>query len=334
MDSFNGKKIILAITPDVKLYQCFKENLEQLGFQVFILSYYKKFKYNSIKDRGINILRKVFLKDKTFKKKLVVSQNNKEILDAISNTPEADFSLTIRADLFHEESINKIINLAKKNYAYQWDGLSRYPEVKKLIPLFDKFYVFDKKDLNIEHKTYLTTNFYFDCYAELFNKKEFEYDFYTLCNYDERINKIISIFEILNNKGFKLKLVLYSKPKKHLEKYPYITFIQEPISYYENLINVSKSRGLIDIIDSTIHGGLSFRIFEALGYDKKLITTNANILDYDFYNEKNIFYLDNNFETNAFDDFLKHPIEIIDSSIKSRYSFSSWIDNILNPNFI
>lgn len=329
MDSFNGKKIILAITPDVKLYQCFKENLEHLGFHVFILSYYKKFKYNSIKDRGINILRKVFLKDKTFKKKLVVSQNNIEILDAISNTPEADFSLTIRADLFHEESINKIINLAKKNYAYQWDGLSRYPEVKKLIPLFDKFYVFDKKDLNIEHKTYLTTNFYFDCYAELFNKKEFEYDFYTLCNYDERINKIISIFEILNNKGFKLKLVLYSKPKKHLEKYPYITFIQEPISYYENLINVSKSRGLIDIIDSTIHGGLSFRIFEALGYDKKLITTNENILNYDFYNENNMFYVNNNIDSLDFEDFLNNPLQNLDPSIKKKYSFTNWISTLL-----
>jgi len=329
MDSFNEKKIILTITPDVKLYQCFKENLEHIGFQVYIITNYKEFKYSSIKDRCINFLIKIFFKDKTFKKKLIVSQNNNEILDAISNTPEADFSLTIRADLFHEESINKIINLAKKNYAYQWDGLSRYPEVKKLIPLFDKFYVFDKKDLNIEHKTYLTTNFYFDCYAELFNKKEFEYDFYTLCNYDERINKIISIFEILYKKGFKLKLVLYSKPRKHLEKYSYITFIQEPISYYDNLINVSKSKGLIDIIDTTIHSGLSFRIFEALGYDKKLITTNENILNYDFYNENNMFYVNNNIDSLDFEDFLNNPLQNLDPSIKKKYSFTNWISTLL-----
>ena len=31
----NKEKIILAITPDVKLYECFLENLKYLGFEVF-----------------------------------------------------------------------------------------------------------------------------------------------------------------------------------------------------------------------------------------------------------------------------------------------------------
>jgi hypothetical protein len=330
MKFFEGKKIILTITPDVELYKCFEDNLKAIGFRVFTISYYRKFKYKNLTDQFVNILKKIFFNDKLYKKKLVKIHNNEEIKKLISKTSEADYSLTIRADLFDVESLKKIIKLGRENYAYQWDGLSRFPEVKKLITLFDKFYVFDEKDLIINNKTHLATNFYFDCYQTLFNKKDIEYDFYTLCNYDKRINKIISIYEILNEKGYKLKLILYSKPKKHLKKYSYITFIQEPISYYENLKNVANSKNLIDIQNSSIHNGLSFRVFEALGYNKKLITTNSNILNYDFYNKNNILYLDNNFNGASFEKFLNAPFEEIESSIKEKYSFTSWINYILN----
>lgn len=329
MKSFDGKKIILAITPNVKLYSCFEDNFKHIGFEVFTISFNNQFKYKSLKERLINVYKKILLNDRIYKKKLIQDQNDDEILKKISNTPNVDYSLTIRADVFKETTLKKILLLGSKNYAYQWDGLSRFPEVKKLIPLFDKFYVFDKKDLNEDYKTYLTTNFYFDCYSQLFNNKEFKYDFYTLCNCDKRIDKIISIFEILNSKGYKLKLILYSKPKKHLKKYTYITFIQEPISYYDNLINVANSKGLIDIQNSAIHAGLSFRIFESLGYNKKIITTNQDVVNYDFYNKNNIFYLTDNFNITLFEEFLDASYKEIDSSIKKKYSFTNWISNIL-----
>jgi hypothetical protein len=38
---------------------------------------------------------------------------------------------------------------------------------------------------------------------------------------------------------------------------------------------------------------LIFRVFEALGYKKKLITNNQDITSYDFYNENNIFVITN-----------------------------------------
>ena len=40
--------------------------------------------------------------------------------------------------------------------------------------------------------------------------------------------------------------------------------------------------------------GLSFRIFEALGYRKKLVTTNTDVVNYDFYNPQNILVIDEN----------------------------------------
>jgi hypothetical protein len=327
MKPFKGKKIILAITPDVKLYSCFEDNLKYLGFTIFTISFYKKFKYKNLKSRLTNIYRKLFFNDKSYKRSLVRIQNNIEVTNQISKTPKADYSLTIRADLFDEKTLKKITLLGNKNYAYQWDGFSRFPDIKKLIPLFNKFYVFDKNDL-IE-KTHPTTNFYFDCYDYLFKRENIEFDFYFIGNYDSRVNTVISIFEILHVKGYKLKLILYSKPRKHLKKYTYITFIEKPLSYYENLEHVANSKVLIDVSNNTIHSGLSFRTFEALGYNKKLITTNSNILIYDFYNKNNIFYLTENYDTNLIDSFLETPFQEINPLIKKKYSFTNWINYIL-----
>lgn len=39
--------------------------------------------------------------------------------------------------------------------AYQWDGMSRFPEVDETIGFFDEFYVFDKNDIESNSKSCL-----------------------------------------------------------------------------------------------------------------------------------------------------------------------------------
>ena len=48
------------------------------------------------------------------------------------------------------------------------------------------------------------------------------------------------------------------------------------------------------VLDSAQEGqmGLTIRVLEALGAKKKLITTNEDIVNYDFYNEENIYVYD------------------------------------------
>ena len=48
---------------------------------------------------------------------------------------------------------------------------------------------------------------------------------------------------------------------------------------------------LIDFVNPK-HNGLSLRIFEALGHNKKLITTNKEVRKYEFYDESNILIYD------------------------------------------
>jgi hypothetical protein len=326
----SNKKIILAIPSDVKLYQCFSDNLHKHGFEVFLLKTIEKYKYKNLLERVKNIIWKTAFGDKQYKKKLIRNHQSKLSLKELDTFPKTDYSLTIRADLFNETVIRKIKELSPNNYAYQWDGLSRFKEAISLIPLFDKFYVFDKNDLTQKNKTYPTTNFYFDCYDFLFENKEVEYDVFFIGSYDNRIEKLIPICEGLYRKGYTLKIILCCKPKPELLKYPFIEFIKKRISYYENLQLVSKSKCIIDLNHDQLHNGISFRVFEALGYNRKLITTNPNIKAYDFYNPNNIFVAENEYNLDKLDIFLKTNLEAIDPRIKAKYSFKNWINYILD----
>ena len=327
--SSKKEKIILAITQDMKIYECFVDNLKFLNFEVFLIcNVSKHFKYKNIYDRLQNLFRKTILKDRNFKKKLFKKYELEQDLKLIDEIPDiCDYSLTIRADLFDDSVLKSIIKKSLKNYSYQWDGLSRFPEIYKSISLFDKFYIFDEKDLSVNENNRLLTNFYFDCYSSLFENTVPKYDAYFIGSYDDRFEQLISIFEFLVSKNLKLNIIICGKVKVDLSKYSYIKIIHEPLSYYENLKMVANSKMLIDVHHENLHKGLSFRSFEALGYDKKLITSNTIIREYDFYNEKNIYVIDN---INAnFEEFLYQDYKQISIEIKNKYSFTNWIAYLL-----
>ncbi|MDO4763924.1 MAG: hypothetical protein Q4A00_06030 [Flavobacteriaceae bacterium] len=95
----------------------------------------------------------------------------------------------------------------------------------------------------------------------------------------------------------------------------------------ENIKMTLSSKVIIDI-KLPYHSGLSFRFFESLGYNKKLITNNTSVKEYDFYHPNNIFITDyENFE--GLEEFLNQPYVNICEEIKTKYKFENWIKNIL-----
>ncbi|WP_395077962.1 hypothetical protein [Flavobacterium sp.] len=322
------EKIILAITQDMKIYECFVDNLKFLNFEVFLIcNIGKDLKYKNFYDRLHNLFRKTILKDKSFKKKLFKKYELKNNLNYLKLIPNCDYSLTIRADLFNDKVLKAIVEKSSKNYSYQWDGLSRFPDIYKSLNLFNKFYVFDKKDLNYENKTYPINNFYFDCYTLLFANKKPEFDVYYIGSYDARINKLIQICEHLKSKNLKLNIIICGKPKIDLSSYSYIKIVHDPLNYYENLKMVANCKILIDLHHENLHKGLSFRTFEALGYEKKLITSNRIVSEYDFYNKNNIHIIED--DKMNLDDFLNTNYQEVNQEIKAKYSFTNWIKYVL-----
>ena len=80
--------------------------------------------------------------------------------------------------------------------------------------------------------------------------------------------------------------------------------------------------------------GLTLRALEALFYEKKLITDNENIKEYDFYNSNNIFILKQDEELNAkkkkeLEDFLRKDFKIVSKEVKKQYTIENWLEKLI-----
>lgn len=139
------------------------------------------------------------------------------------------------------------------------------------------------------------------------------------------MNAIAELSEFLVRIGYTPDIYVVTHPRDNIKPYENtkINFLKKGISYEENICKMKDADVLVDFINGK-HCGLSFRTFEAMGYDKKLITTNAEIIKYDFYNPNNIFVL-NNDNLAKLNEFLEKPYEPLPVEIKQKYSFTNWI---------
>jgi hypothetical protein len=71
------------------------------------------------------------------------------------------------------------------------------------------------------------------------------------------------------------------------------------------------------------------RTLEVLGARRKLITTNATIKDYDFYNENNIFILDRENPVISAE-FIKTKYQEVDRDLYLKYSLEYWLNEVFN----
>ena len=106
----------------------------------------------------------------------------------------------------------------------------------------------------------------------------------------------------------------------------YIEAIRTKRSIQETSELIQKSKILLEI-QNPKQIGLSFRVFEALGHRKKLITTNKDIINYDFYHPQNILVLDEN-KIEIPEDFVSSPYLEINKAILSKYKIANWVKHI------
>jgi hypothetical protein len=61
---------------------------------------------------------------------------------------------------------------------------------------------------------------------------------------------------------------------------------------------------------------------------KKIITTNKSISEYDFYNPNNILILDENSEIDINLDFFKTPYQALSDAIYYKYTIENWVKTV------
>jgi hypothetical protein len=329
-DEFKGKTIILGVPNHFGLPERFKENLEFLGFQVYLIEHPSKSPKIAIIDSIIHNFKKFFKKDRSYKSSRISILKEAYHLNQLEKlNTKTDYVLIIRPDLYSIKVIKEIIKKSNFSGAYQWDGIDRFPSVKNYVALFDKFYVFDERDAQHYENCYHTTNFYFDDLLEV--QTNLKYDVFFVGTFmKNRFHQLIILLEFFRKKLMKNSITISikkAKKERAILKNLGVNITNRGISFKENLLLLKQSKIVLDF-KNNIHDGLSFRTFESLGYQKKLITNNTLVKSFDFYNPANIYLIENE-NLDGLDVFLNTPYQPVNKDILTKYSFTNWLKNVL-----
>lgn len=281
------------------------------------------------------VYRNTFHRIQNFFSKLILNRNQKrqfynkvikEKLEAIFKAQENfDDIFILRPDLIKEH-----LAFIKKNssrlIAYFWDSFSRIPEGKDIIQYFDKFFSFEPKDVKDNHLLFLSNFYSPDMTANKNIRPQFDLSY--VASADDRLAILERILDSLGPLDLKTNInILDTKTietKNKNEKN--ITWFTDVLPRKETIRIMNDSSVLLDIAQPK-QEGLSFRIFEAMKLEKKIITTNRSAITYDFYDPKNIFVWENE-NTIPPRDFFTAPYSPLPPEIVEKYSLQKWISTI------
>lgn len=318
-ENMQEKKIILLITYDNWGFnQYIADALEEKNYIVKHIDFHSfRYKYPSFFHKAFNFFTKN-LGITNLKK----NHYNQTILNEIQNINSIDTSIYIKADFLSEKTIKKINKKSQKSVLIISDSINRYPQTKNIISLFDKVFSFEKRDCK-KYNLIFKTNFIYKTSNNIPSK--YQYKVFNISSFDKRFPVIKKIAEALYKMKIKSKIIIFtSKENNEL----YWEFSKKPISIEENNQLLQESEIMLDVSRNG-QDGLSFRVFESLGLKKKLITTNKDIVNYDFYDSENIFVIDNINDIKIPTSFFETPYIDVPHNILSKYLIENWVNELV-----
>jgi hypothetical protein len=277
-----------------------------------------KYKYPNLLYRAYNVFLKTF-----FKKNLKTIYFGKKIIENLKeiNTPQ-DVILVIKGDHIDPKSILELKKYGKKTIAYFNDNTYRCPKITRVIPYFDEVFSFEKEDCE-KHNLKFATNWIYN--SPIKTEDSFEHQVFNIISKDKRLPVLSKIASDLKSKNISHKIFVYNK--KIENRTSTIEFINKHIPLTEINEYINRSQVLLDI-NREGQNGLTFRVFESLGLQKKLITTNSDIINYDFYNPNNILVIDEK-NPDVPVSFFEKEYEKIPDNIFKKYTLQGWINNVV-----
>ena len=325
----NAKRNILLVTPDFMeytdmIYSGIEKYLDAEVQLITTTGEGLKFTYQNSFDRLKNFLSKLFL-GKNLKKIFYHNAIAQKLENVFSEYPSFDDILILRPDLIREH-LPEIKMHGRRMIAYFWDSFARIPRGKESIRYFDKFFSFEPKDVK-EHKLIFAPNF---CppIAAVNEIKQPEFDLSYVASYDERVETMERVLATLRPLNLKTNINVVSARKFHAgnRNEKDITWFSDVLPRKESIRIINNSKALLDIAQPN-QEGLSFRIFEAVAMEKKLITTNAAIRSYDLYDADNIFVWSEELPLPP-QEFFTRPYSPLPVEITAKYSLLSWVKKI------
>lgn len=223
---------------------------------------------------------------------------------------------------------------------YQWDSVKNFSHILKVQKYFDKKYSFDKSDCYEDSSLEFLPLFYCDRYKKIGKMKirDYKYDYSFIGTAHPKKFKFIKMMDEQLKEVYDNSFIYYFLPSRLVYFYRKIRnkefrnaklkdFYYNPLNEVELNNIFINSRCILDCPqDNQI--GLTIRVIETLGAKKKLITTNSDIVNYDFYRPENIYVYDSKLDIdNVF--FSSDYVEI-DQNIYEKYSLTNWLKEILS----
>ncbi|WP_263275854.1 capsular biosynthesis protein CpsH [Streptococcus sp. CSL10205-OR2] len=222
---------------------------------------------------------------------------------------------------------------------YMWDSLSNVVNIEKKLSFFDDIYSFDVDDSKRNDNINFRPLFYADDFQIKHSLSEnFTYDLCFLGTIHSDRYKVISqvkrIAKKNNLKTFFFNFLqsrfmydFYKLTKEEFKDTRPSDFSFDKMSSIEIADVVSQSKIVLDI-QHPKQTGLTMRTIEMIGMHKKIITTNAAIKQYDFYNPNNISVIDRE-DVKIDVSFFDKPYEPLDEEIYYHYSLEAWVLEML-----
>ncbi len=242
---------------------------------------------------------------------------------------------------FSESMINEIKLCQKdaKFVLYQWDSQTNFPFIKQVQKYFDKCYSFDRRDIEETPSLKFLPLFYSRKYEEIGkrNNTNFKYDFCFVGTAHPKKYKFIKMMSEQLKSVYPNQFIYFFFPSpivyfyrkimnNELRKAKYNEFHYVPLKGKDMNDVYETSRC---VLDSAQDGqlGLTIRVLEALGAKKKLITTNEDVINYDFYKPENIYVYEGKIDLENV--FFTHEYKEVSKEVYEKYSLRSWLKEIL-----
>ncbi|UYW00343.1 hypothetical protein K5I29_07115 [Flavobacterium agricola] len=309
-------KITIISYDNWGLNQTLASELAELGHQVEHIDFHKiRYQYPNIFYRVYNFAAKTFLK-----KNIKHVFYGKQILKKLGNAPKQDLIITIKGDFIDCKSLKAFKKHTTHSVGFFNDSATRCPRIKKAGTCFDVTFSFDPEDCK-QFGFYFLPNW---IYTSPCKVKSYKYVIFNICSAGKRvkfIDKLAAQFKALQ---LPYKLLVFDSKKR--KSYKNIEVITKKLSL-DQVEELEKQAQILLDIAREKQMGLSFRIFESLGYQKKIITTNKDIVNYDFYNPQNCLILNEDL-IEIDKQFFETDYVPLSPNIYEKYTVKGWFKTL------
>lgn len=327
MESEN--KSILLISPDFFNYsQIIKEEMEKIGFHVDWFS--DRNSVSFFKRALLRVRKQMLAKDiKRYLTKILKSCENKVYT----------YVVIINGEVITEEFLRKLrVNQKNARFVlYMWDSLENFKDSQKILSYFDSVYSFDSKDCETYSLKFLPLFYYdqdaFDRFAS--TPKIYDYAYIGTVKRG-KLNSLKNLFNLLGmhfSRSYtylylqKRLVYLYYKIKDGEFKKSRMSDFRYKRLTAAQCNNILMQSNIIIDVPMKNQNGLTIRTLETISRGQRLITTNENIKNYDFYREDQI-YIYRGGEIDYSKSFFQCNQVICNERIK-KYFIGDWLKEIL-----